>query len=87
MRFRPSFRWRSNRLCRGSGGLGLVTAQVGHDAAIPVAEHLGRVEGMRRVEAGDRRVQTAAGNDQQGKPRARLFIMNADITLFMERHG
>ena len=36
---------------------------------------------------GDRRVQPAAGDDQQRKAGAGLFVMNADIAFFIERHG
>ncbi len=62
-------------------------AQVGDDAAELVAEFLHRAERMCLVEAADRRVQPAARNDQQRQTRARLFIVNANVAFFVERHG
>ena len=52
-----------------------------------VAEFLHRVERMAGVEPGDGRVEAAARNDQQREARAPLFVVDADRTSFVDRHG
>src|SRR5205814_6162608 len=64
-------------------------AQVEGDAAVLVLELGGGVEwrGGRVLRVGNRRVQPAAGNDQQRKTGADVFVINPHIAFFIERHG
>src|SRR5207248_1919190 len=70
-----------------TGGLaGVGVAQVGADAAQAVLEFLHGIEGMGGVEAGDRRVQATARDDQQGEACAHLLVVDADFASFIDRH-
>ena len=69
---------------RGLAAIGV--AQIRRDAAVFVLELLHRVERVVR-EARDRRVQPAAGDHQQREAGAGLFVMDADVAFFVERHG
>ena len=60
-------------------------AQIRCDDAIFVFELVKRIERM-CGEAGNRRVQPAARDDQQRKAGASLFVMDANIAFFVERH-
>ena len=62
-------------------------AQVGRDGAEGVAEFLGCVERMGGVEPGDGRVETAARDHHQRETGAPLLVVDANRTLFIERHG
>src|SRR5260370_41996319 len=68
---------------------GLVTlgvAQIGRDNAKLAPELVEWVERVRR-EPRDRRVEPAAGDYQQREPRADIFVMDANLASFIERHG
>src|SRR6266446_6154375 len=72
--------------CEWAGGLAAIgVAQIRRDNAVLALELLHRVEGVVR-EARDRGVQPAAGDDQQREAGADLLIVDADVTLFVERH-
>jgi hypothetical protein len=60
-------------------------SQVGGDAAILVLELVDRVE--RIVQAGNRRVQAAAGDQQQREAGAELLVVDADRSFFVKGHG
>src|SRR5437870_12863566 len=64
---------------------GIRIAQVRRDAAILALELSDRVKRVRQ--AGDRRVQPAAGNQQQREAGAGLLIVDANRTFFVVRHG
>src|SRR3979490_1568915 len=69
-----------------TGGLAAIgVAQVGRDDAVLALELVERVEGVGR-EARDGRVQPAAGDDQQRKAGAGLFVIDANVAFFIERH-
>src|SRR5207247_1393655 len=68
-----------------AGGLAAVgVAQVRCDAAVLSFELLDRIEGIATVQAGDRRVQSPTGDEQQRKAGAGLLIVNADLAFFVE---
>ena len=69
---------------RGLPAIGV--AQIGRDDAVLVLELVHRIEGMVR-ETRHGRVQPAPGNDHEREAGADLFVMNADIAFFVERHG
>src|SRR6516165_780597 len=70
-----------------TGGLAtLGVAQIGRDNAKLPLELVEWVERVRR-EPPDRRVEPAAGDHQQREPRADLFVMDANLASFIERHG
>ena len=73
-------------LQRASGLAAVGVAEVRREAAVLVLELLQGVEGVGR-EARDRGVQPAAGDDHQREARADLFVVDADIPSFIERHG
>src|SRR5260370_17410719 len=64
---------------------GIGVAQVRCDAAVLSLELADRVEGV--LQAGDRRVQSSAGNEQQREAGTPLLIVAANGTLFVQRHG
>src|SRR2546422_10825334 len=64
---------------------GIGVAQVRRDAAVLSLELLDRVKGV--VQAGDRRVQSPAGNEQQREAGTGLFIVDANGAFFVEGHG
>src|SRR4051812_8161046 len=69
-----------------SGGLAaLGIAQIRRDNAKLAFELVKRVEGVGR-EPRDRRVEPATGDDQQRKAGADLFVMDANVAFFVERH-
>ena len=71
---------------RGLSGIGV--AQVGGDAAVLALEFLEGVE--RRIGAGEarnRRVQSAARDQQQRKAGTGLDIVDANVALFVKDHG
>ena len=71
-----------------AGGLAAVgVAQVRRDAAVLVLELLDRVERRDAGEEGDGRVQAPAGDEQQREAGAGLFVVDADVAFFVERHG
>ena len=62
-------------------------AQIRRDNAVFVLELVERVERVARSrQPRDRRVQPAAGNDQQRKTGASFFVMDADGAFFVEWH-
>src|SRR6185437_5343537 len=72
---------------RTKGLPGIGVAQIESDAAVFVLELLDRVEG--RIGAGDvrnRRIQSAARDEQQRKAGAGLLEMDTDGTPFIETH-
>src|SRR5271169_1512485 len=70
-----------------TGGLPtLGVAQVGRDNAKLALELVEWVERVGR-ESRDRRVEPAAGDHQQRKAGAGLFVMDANLASFIERHG
>src|SRR5215813_10005013 len=70
-----------------AGGLSAIgVAQVHADAAKVVFEFLHGVEGGPRRPPGDRGVETAAWDQEQRKPGAGLFIVNAHVTTLIEWH-
>ena len=69
-----------------AGGLPAVSvAQVRRDAAELSLELLDRVEGT--GQAGDRRVQSPAGDEQQREAGTGLLITDANGAFFVEGHG
>ena len=78
---RPVDLERTRRLSAGS------VAQVRGYTAVAVLERFHRVERVRGGEAGDRGIQTTAGNDQQRKACSGLLVMNADGAFFVDRHA
>src|ERR1700724_486132 len=60
-------------------------AQIRRDNPVFPLELVERVERVGR-EARDRRVQPAAGDDQQRETGAGLLVMDADFAFFVERH-
>src|SRR5262245_50438898 len=69
---------------RGLATLGV--AHIGRDHTKLALELVEWVERMGR-EPRDRRVEPAAGDDQQRKAGAGLFVMDANLASFTERHG
>src|SRR6185436_294122 len=68
-----------------AGGLPAVgVAQVRRDAAVLSLELLDRVEGTAACQAGDCRVQPAAGDEQQRKAGTGLLVVNANRPFFVE---
>jgi len=61
-------------------------AQIRRNNAVLALELLQRVEGV-IGEARDRGVQTAAGDDHQREAGAGLFVMDANVAFFENRHG
>ncbi len=61
-------------------------ALVHRNAAEIVLEFLHGVEDLVRPIA-DERIQPATRGDQEGKTRADLFVTDADVALFIKRHG
>ena len=71
-----------------AGGLAAIgVAQVGADAAELVLELRERVEGIAVVEQGGRRVQAAAGDEQQREARALFLVADADRPFLVEGRG
>src|SRR5439155_7814092 len=71
-----------------AGGLAAVgVAQVRRDAAVLSLELLDRVEGIAAGQAGDRRVQPPAGDEQQREAGTGLLIVDANGASFVEGHG
>jgi hypothetical protein len=62
-------------------------AQVRRDAAVLVLELIDRVERRIPGEEADGRVQTPTGDEEQWEARARLLVVDADVALFVKRHG
>ena len=56
-------------------------------AAVLVPELRDRVERRVSGEVGDGRVQPPAGDEQQREAGAGLFVVDADVAFFVERHG
>ena len=69
---------------RGLAAIGV--AQIRRDDAVFAFELFHRVKGMVR-EPRDRGIQPATGDDQQRKAGTDLFVMDADVTSLIERHG
>src|ERR1700739_2537241 len=69
---------------RGLAAIGV--AQIRGDNTVLVLELLHWVERVVR-EPCDSRVKTAAGNHHQREAGADLFLMNANVAIFVERHG
>src|SRR5437868_9026752 len=70
-----------------TGGLAtLGVAQIGRDNAKLPLELVEWVERVRR-EPRDHRVEPATGDHQQRKAGADLFVMDANLASFIERHG
>jgi hypothetical protein len=68
---------------RAGGLAALGIAQIRRDDAVPALELVERVERMGR-QARDRRIEAAAGDDQQRKAGTGLFVMDANVAFFME---
>src|SRR5512145_1828995 len=62
-------------------------AQVGRDTAVLVLEFRDRVERRPVRHEADGRVLAPAGKDEQREARAGLLVVNADMTILVERHG
>src|SRR5215469_308286 len=73
---------------KGPGGVAAIgVAQVRRDAAIFSLELLDRVKGIALLEAGDRRVQSATGDEQQRETGTGLLIIDLDRTFFVDGHA
>src|SRR6059036_1921596 len=71
-----------------AGGLAAIgVAQVRRDAAVLSLELLDRVKGPAAGQAGDRRVQSPAGDEQQREAGTGLLIVDANGAFFVEGHG
>src|SRR3984893_15024313 len=71
-----------------AGGLAVGgVAQVRRDAAVLSLELLDRVKGTAAGQAGDRRVQSPAGDEQQREAGTGLLIADANGAFFVEGHG
>src|SRR6266704_2466304 len=71
-----------------AGGLAAIgVAQVREDAAVLSLELLDRIKGPATEQAGDRRVQSPAGDEQQREAGTDLLIVDANGAFFVERHG
>src|SRR3989442_10875608 len=71
-----------------AGGLAAVgVARVRRDAAVLSLELLDRVKRTAAGQAGDRRVQSPAGDEQQRKAGTGLLIVDANGAFFVEGHG
>src|SRR5262249_60272284 len=71
-----------------SGGVAAVgVAEIGSDAAVLSLELLDRVERIAAMQAGDRRIQPSAGDEQQGDAGPGLLIMDPNRPSFVEGHG
>ena len=71
------------------GALRLATIgvpQIERDNAVGVAEFFQWIEGM-VCEPRDRRVQPAAGNNQQWEARTRFLVVDLHGTVFIDWHG
>src|SRR5437879_11851602 len=64
---------------------GIGVAQVRRDATVLSLELLDHVKGV--PQAGDRRVQPPAGNEQQREAGTGLLIVDPNRTRFVEGHG
>src|SRR5215510_12217256 len=71
-----------------AGGLTAIgVAQIREDTAVLSLEFPYRVKGPAAVQAGDRRVQSPARDEQEREARTGLLILNANGAFFIERHG
>src|SRR5262245_30268254 len=71
-----------------AGGLTAIgVAQVREDTAVLSLELPYRVKGLAAFQAGDRRVQAPARDEQQREARTGLLILNTNGAFFVERHG
>src|SRR4029450_2525749 len=71
-----------------AGGLAAIgIAHVRENAAVFSLELLDRIERPAAFQAGDRRVQSPAGDEQQREAGTGLLIADANGTFFIERHG
>src|SRR5262245_49308804 len=71
-----------------AGGLTAVgVAHVREDAAVFSLELFDRIKRSAAFQAGDRRVQSPAGDEQQREAGARLLVLDANGAFFVERHG
>src|SRR5262249_48383591 len=72
----------------GTGRLAAVrVAQVRRDAAELALELFERVEGIAAMQAGDRRVQAAAGDEHQRKAGADFLVVDPDGPPFVKQHA
>src|SRR5207247_2533711 len=62
-------------------------AQVGSNATILVSELLHRIERRALGVPGDRRIQPAAGNEEQWEAGAGFFVVDADVAFLVKWHG
>src|SRR5437867_5009661 len=71
-----------------AGGLAAIgVAHVREDAAVFSLELLDCIKRSAAFQAGDRRVQSPAGDEQQREAGTGLFILDANGAFFIERHG
>src|SRR5258708_36871636 len=62
-------------------------AHVREDAAVFSLELFDRIKRSAAHQAGDRRVQSPAGDEQQREAGARLLVLDANGAFLVERHG
>src|SRR6266481_397963 len=71
-----------------AGGLAVIRiTQVRRDAVVLSFELLDWVKGIAAMQAGDRRIQSPAGDEQQREARTGLLIMDTNGAFFIEGHG
>src|SRR5882672_1925519 len=71
-----------------AGGLPAIgVAHVGEDAAVFSLELFDRIKRSAAHQAGDRRVQSPARDEQQRKAEAGLLVLDANGAFFVERHS
>src|SRR5678815_3749067 len=71
-----------------AGGLAAIgIAHVRENAAVFSLELLDRIERPAAFQAGDRRIQSPAGNEQQREAGTGLLIGDANGAFFVQRHG
>src|SRR5260370_27997284 len=70
-----------------AGGLAVIRiTQVRRDAVVLSFELLDWVKGIAAIQAGDRRIQSPAGDEQQREARTGLLIMDTNGAFFIEGH-
>src|SRR5271155_1273264 len=74
-------------LKRAGGLAGIGVAQVRRNAAVLSLELLDRVKGTAAGQAGDRRIQSPAGDEQQRKAGTGVLVVNANVAFFVKGHG
>src|SRR4029077_9937533 len=62
-------------------------AQIREDAAVFSLEFFDRIKRSAAHQAGDRRVQSPARDEQQREAGAGLLVLDANAAFFVERHG